>query len=121
MRQNASVQHVRVGQHDAGILADGGAVFLRGIAVIDGRCQVPGSRCEVRGFRCQVIIEGLQVGELILGEGFGGEEVEGAGILILKEGGKDGQVVGQGLSAGSAGGKDDVLACLRMNPGFELV
>jgi hypothetical protein len=66
VRQDAGMQHVWVGQYDAGILADGGAVLLRGVAVIDSRCQVPGIRSQA---------EGCQGGELVLGECLGGKDI----------------------------------------------
>ena len=56
MGKNAGVQHVRVGQDDAGIAADGGAVLLGGVAVIDGGCQVrqvSGVRLELKACRLE--------------------------------------------------------------------
>ena len=41
MRQDPGVQHIRVGEHDAGVFADGRAVLLRSVAVIDGSGQCP--------------------------------------------------------------------------------
>ena len=59
MRQDARVQHIGVGQHDARVLADGGAILLRSIAIVDRRGKA------LRAGR-QVVTIGLQVRELIL-------------------------------------------------------
>ena len=47
MRQNPRVKHVGVAQHDARVLADGRAVFLRGVTIVDGGV----SEFEVSGVR----------------------------------------------------------------------
>ena len=97
--QDALVEHVRVGDHDVGLRADG-------LARVLGRVAVVGERPDVRA---EGLDEAVELGELVLGQGLGGEEVEGAGARVLQDRVEDGQVVAQGLP-GRGGGDDDGVA-----------
>ena len=54
--------------------------------------------------------EVVELGELVLGEGFGWEEVERSGGWVGEKIVDDGQVVAEGLAAGGWGDYDDVFA-----------
>lgn len=58
---------------------------------------------------------------MVLGEGLGGEEVEGAGLRVFKDGVEDGEIVAEGLAGGSGGDDHDVLACVDGVHGLALV
>jgi hypothetical protein len=113
MRQDAGVQHVGVGQHEARLLADGGTVLLRRVAIVNGSGQV---RRLGDGEA-----EAFQRVELVLGQGLGGEEIQRARLRIFRQRRQDGQVVGQGLAAGRARGENDVSAAAGMGPGLGLM
>ncbi len=71
MRQNPRMEHIGVGKEDAGVLTDGSAVGGSCVAIVDGGIHLgKGS------------LQGNQAGELVLGEGFGGEEKEGARLRL---------------------------------------
>ena len=55
-------------------------------------------------------MEIVELGELVLREGFGGEEIEGTSVGIFQNGIDDGQVVAERLTGGGRGNDDDVLA-----------
>ncbi len=105
--KDAGMQHVGVADDNPGGLADGGAIALGCIAVVDGK----GQRAQDR--RGQLAGDGVELGELVLGEGLGGEEVEGAGAGLGEEPAEHGQVVAEGFAAGGGGDDDDVLAAQR--------
>ena len=86
MRQDARVKHVGIGQNDARILADGGAVFLRSVAIIDGsviRFQDVSTICKLKR---------LEIGELILRKGFGGEEIKARALGSCNKEAKTGRL-----------------------------
>ncbi len=93
--QDAGVQHVGIGNHQASLTPDGWPRAPGRIAVVGRRVQ----------FRRQGLIPDRQLSQLILGQGLGGEEVEGAGVWIGQQGLQDRQVVAQCLARGS--GRDD--------------
>ena len=64
MRQDTRVQHVWICENDAGSFTNGRAMRLRRVTVVDGRYQVPG-----------IMSQGMERRKLVLGEGFGGEEI----------------------------------------------
>jgi hypothetical protein len=68
VRQDRRVEHVGVGDDDVTGLADGGARVGRGVAVVGER---PDAAVEVAA-------ELRQLRQLVLGQGLGGEQVEGA-------------------------------------------
>jgi hypothetical protein len=71
----------------------------------------------VTGVVCQV----RQVGELVLGQGFRGKEIQGARPGIFEHPGDDRQVIGQGFAAGGSGGEQDIFTCAHVRPGFGLM
>ena len=87
VRQDSGVQHVRVGQHDVAALANRLARVCRSIAVVGEDAE---AIVETRG---QIV----QLGELVLRERFGGEEVQRARVQIFKNRVQDRQVVAQRL------------------------
>ena len=87
VRQDPGVQHVRVGDHDVPGQAHGPRAAT-------GRVAVVGVGLDVRP---QGLDQAVQLGVLVLGEGLGGEEVEGPG------GGRSGWCAGRGgCSRGSS-------------------
>ncbi len=52
--------------------------------------------------------EGVGFGQLVVGQGFGGKEVEGAGGRPFQDTLQDGNGVAEGFAGGSRGGGDDV-------------
>ncbi len=110
--EDAAVQHVGIGEEDVGLVAEGAALGLRGVAVV-------GAAVEAEALDAvAVTLEGL---ELILGEGLGGEEVERAAGRVGEKGLEDGRVVAEGLATGSGGDDDDVVAGADVVDGLGLV
>jgi len=70
--QDANVEHVGVGQEDVGLAAQPGAGRLRSVAVVDAKAS--GAQ----------LLAGqlLQAAELVLGQGLGRKEVQGAGAPV---------------------------------------
>ena len=58
---------------------------------------------------------------MVVGQRFGGEEVEGGGRRVGQEGLQDGEVDGQGLAGGSGRRQDDVVAVQRSGNRLGLV
>ncbi len=111
VRQDAGVQHIGITEDNMAAFTDGAPDILGGIAVV-------GLDFELRGESlCHVAEDGL----LVLGEGFGGEEVEGAGGWVLEEGLQDGQVITEGFPGCGGGHDDDVLTGPNGTPCFGLV
>ncbi len=77
-------------------------------ALADGFARVAG-RVAIVGEDAEGIVEArgevVKLGELILSERFGGEEIERAGVGIFEDGIEDGQVVAERFAGG--GGRDD--------------
>ena len=90
MRQDSRVQHVRVGQHDVPALANGFARVGGRVAVIGEDAE---AMVEARG---QI----MQFGQLILRQGFGGEQVQRARVRIFEHRVQHRQVVAQRFSGG---------------------
>ena len=111
MRENPCVKHIGIAQHDAGVLADGGALMIEECR--RRRWQVSGSRFQTFRF--------ARRGKLILCKGFGWEKIKCARFGVLKHGCKHRQVVGEGLSAGGACGEDDIFSRAGLSPRGELV
>jgi len=89
MGQDALVQHVGVGDHDVRLAADGLARVLRGVAVVGEGGDV----------LAESLDGGVELGELILREGLGGEEVERPRVGVFDDGVEDGQVVALGQAS----------------------
>ena len=94
MRQDAGVQHVRVGNHDM-------AGLPHGLAGSGGRVPVIGIGFDIHAHALDHVI---QFADLIRGQGLGREKIERAGVLVLQNGGQHRQVIAHGF-AGS-GGRD---------------
>ena len=110
MRQDRLVQHVRVGDHDVAVQADGLACIAGGVAV-----EGEGLDAEIAG-----TIEFQQLGHLVLGQCLGREQVQRLG-LVLHGRADHRQGVAQRLAAGGGGDDGHVLAALAGLPGFGLV
>ena len=95
VRQDARVQHVGVRHHDVAGLSDRGAPAGRGVAVVRVYSQVDG----------QAALERAELGQLVLGEGLGREQVDGSALGVLEHPLQDREVVAEGFSAGR--GRDD--------------
>ena len=108
VRQDADVEHVRVGQDQVRPFADLPAALALRVAVVD------------RGPDA-LDLELVERAHLVLRERLGRVEVERAELGLLGEGGEDGQVEGEALPARGAGGDDEVLAAPRRLPGLGLV
>src|SRR5713226_1007478 len=74
VREDAGVQHVRIGQDDV-------AFFANGFTGVGGGVAVIGENAEAI---VEVLVEVMEFGELVLREGFGGEEVHRSGIRIFE-------------------------------------
>ena len=100
VRQDAGVQHVRVREDDV-------AAFANGFARVAGRVAVVGEDAELiveaRG-------EVVELGELILRERLGGEEVEGARVGVFKNGVEDREVVAERFPGGGGSDDDEVFS-----------
>ncbi len=96
MRENAGVQHVGIGENDLAFFADS-------FAGIGGRVAIVGENAEAI---VETLIQIVEFGKLVLCKGFGGEQVERAGVGIFQDGVQDRQVVAERFS-GSGGGDDD--------------
>jgi hypothetical protein len=64
---------------------------------------------------------GVENGELVLGQGFGGEEVEGASGGVAEQCVQDRQVVTEGFAGGGAGDDDNILALQGRRDGLGLM
>ena len=85
MRQDARVQHVGIRENDVPVLADGSPRVGRRIAVIR----------EYAKSISQFVPQVLQLRQLVLGQRFGGKDIQRAGIGILEHGIQDGKVVAE--------------------------
>ena len=99
VRQNPRVQHVRIGQDDVALLADGFARVARRVPVISEHAEPV----------LQPLVEVVQLRQLILRQRFSWKKVEGARIRIGQNGIQNGQVVAQGFAAGCRRHDDDVF------------
>ena len=111
MRQNAAVQHVRIGQHHVGALANGAARILRRVAVVGERADI----------RPHGVHRRLKFVKLILGQRLGGKQVHGARARIVDQALEHRQVVAQRLAAGRGRDHHDILARDAVLKSFRLV
>ena len=111
VRQNAGVQHVRVGDHHVALLADGLSGIVRRVAVIGEGLDV----------RLQFADEAMHLCHLVVGQGLCGEEIDGSGLGLLDDPLEYGDVVAQGLAAGCRRDKDHVPALMNQFDGTGLV
>ena len=99
VRQDAGVEHVGIGEHEVGPRAHRAAGVLRSVTVVRVHAHVGQRLRELR-----------QLGELILGEGLGGEQIQHARLRLLHEGLEHGQVVAERLAGCGRRHHDHVLA-----------
>ena len=111
MRQDAGVEHVGIGEDDAGALADGAPGVLRSVAIVSEGAEVGP----------HVFDEAVEFLELIFGERLGGEKVQGAGAGAGGEVVEDGKVVAERFAAGGGGDDDDVFTGVKVGVGVGLV
>ena len=88
VRENASMQHVRIRDDDVPPRADRAAGIRRGVTVVG----------EASHRHIERAHGALQTGHLVLAERLGREQVEGSTSGIVQDLLKDGQVVAEGLS-----------------------
>ena len=77
VRQDSGVQHVGIGEHHVGALADGLAGVLRGIAVVG----------EGADLGAHLLHGGLEFVKLVFGQRLGGEQVHGARAGVAQQAG----------------------------------
>ncbi len=99
VRQDAGVEHVGIGEHEVGPRAHGAAGVLRSIAVVRVHAHVGQGLRKLR-----------QLGELVLGEGLRGEQIQHTGLRLLDECLEHGQVVAERLAGRRRCHHDHVLA-----------
>ncbi len=68
VRQDAGVQHVGVGEDQAGALAGRGALALRGVAVVGGGSQA--------SLPAKCFVQPAQLRQLVVGKRLGGKKVK---------------------------------------------
>ena len=96
--QDAGMQHVRVGDDDVTRLPHGLTGSAGGITVVGVGFDI------YAHFLDQLV----QLADLVGGEGFGREQVQGPGVLVFEDGGEDGQVIAHGFARGRGGDHDDI-------------
>ncbi len=99
VRQDGGVEHVGIGDDDV-------ARLPHLAASVTGRVAVVGEGANVGA---EVADQLVQLLHLVLGEGLGGEEIEGARLRVIEDALDDGQVVAERLSGGGGGHDDDAL------------
>ncbi len=109
VRQQAGVEHLGVGEHDVGLLADPGALLRRGVAVVGAGHHL---REVERGERPQLV-----VGQRLRGE----QDQPRARPHRLGDGLADGQLVAAGLARPGAGGDDHGASGPGQVEGLDLV
>jgi len=100
VREDAGVKHVGIGENDVTLFADGFAGVARSVAVVSENTEAI----------IEALIKVVEFGELVLREGFGGEEVKRAAIGIFEDSVQDGQVVAKSFSGSCGRDNDDVFS-----------
>jgi hypothetical protein len=111
VREHAGVQHVRVRQHDVAAVADQRPPAGWRVTVVDVDLELDR----------QAAAECAELGQLILGQRLGREEVERAARGLLQESLQDGQVVAERLPARGRRDDDEVLLAAGQLVGLSLV
>jgi hypothetical protein len=109
--QDPLVQHVRVGDHHVRPRPDRLARVLRSVAVVGERADLGPHGLD----------HSIELGQLVLGEGLGREEVEGPSVGILQDPVEDRQVVAEGLARRRRRHDHDVAARLDLLVSLPLV
>src|SRR6267154_1791811 len=102
MRQYSSVQHVRIGEHDVPLFADGFARVARRVAVISEDAEAvlePG-------------IQIVQLCKLILRERFGGKQIKRSTVRAFQNCVQDWQVVAERLAGSGWRDHHDIFASM---------
>ena len=103
VRQNPAVQHVGIGQHDIGALANRLARVLRRVAVVGEGADVG----------AHGIDGGLELVKLILGQRLGRKQVHGSRIRIPQQPVQHRQVVAKRLAARGRSDNHDISPASR--------
>ena len=77
IRQDAAVQHVRIGEDQAGIFAQGGAMGGGRVAIVGGNLRLV--NWWIGRWGSDLGSQRMELSKLILGQGFGGKKIQGAG------------------------------------------
>ena len=109
--QDAAVQHVRVSHHHMPSLSHGPAGG-------GGRVAVVGEGLDVRAQKLDQLV---QLGHLIGGQGFGGEEVQRPGVGVFEDFRQHGQVIAQGFPGGRGRDHHVILPRLGRGEAFRLM
>jgi hypothetical protein len=99
VRQDASVQHVRIGQDDVAFFADGPSRVGRCVAVIRENAKAI----------VEALVEVVEFSELVLRESFGREEVERAAVGVFERRVQYRQVVTESFAGGRWSDNDHVF------------
>src|SRR4029077_10701179 len=100
MRQDAGVQHVRIGQDDVAFLANGSARIGGSVAVVGENAEAV----------FETLVEVVKLGELVLRKRFGPEKVQRAGVGIFERGVQNRQVVTKCFSGSCRRHDHDILS-----------
>jgi len=111
MRENAGMQHVRVGDHHVALFANGLPRIVWCVAVVS------------KGFDVcfEFSDEAVNLCHLVISQCLCGEEVYSSGLRLFKDLLEYRDVVTQGLSAGCRGDEDNVPALMNKLNGLCLV
>ena len=111
VRQDARVQHVGIGDHQIAAGADGLARVLRRVAVVG----------EGAHFVAELFGPAIELHELVLRKGLGGEKIKGARFGVLDQLAQDRQVVAQRFARRRRRDHHQVLALASQGEGQRLV
>ena len=95
-REDARVQHVRVGHHQVRVAPDERPLGLGRVAVVDGGAHLRQAQL-------------AHLPELVARQRLRGEQVERGALLVEQRGLREGQVVDERLAGRGAGGEDHVV------------
>jgi len=115
MRQNAGVEHVRIGDDD---MSGGADRLARG----HGGVAIKGVAADIEiDLRAEQGNEGVQLRHLILGKGFGRKEIESSGFAGFEHCIQNRDVVAEGLAGSGGRYHHGVVAVEKMTDGLGLV
>jgi hypothetical protein len=104
VRQDPRMEHVGVAQHDVCARPNGAPRVLRRVAVVGEDADVGASGL------VHVRRQLMELGQLVLCKGLGGEQVDGAGRRVGQDRAENRRVVAKRLARGGRRGDDDVVA-----------
>ena len=111
VRQNAAMQHVRIGQYHVGAFANGPARVLRSVAIVSESADVG----------AHGVHRGLEFVQLIFGQSFGGKQVHRARAGVIDQTLQYRQVVAKRFATGGGRHYDDILPVVAMPESFGLM